>query len=346
MSGFTPTQELVAVATGTLSVNVAQSVTRDPLNIRVTNVGTIALTGNLNISPTGTAIKNTLVVVKWEGNITPSAGKDLVVFGKTIPQSLLNTASSDNFFTAYCFYNGSAWNVGVSVDFGGTDFIGEDQIADDAISTGKVIALAITTAKIADLNVTTGKIADANVTTVKIADNNVTTAKILDANVTAGKIGTGAVTTAKILDANVTTVKILDANVTTAKLAAAAVTAVKLDANSNKTSRDIPLSFMTTAEVGNINFTICEACTIGEINVTVLSPAVNDTATLIYKDNGGVVLTASQTDITTGLTLGNIVSTTPSANNVFAAGDNFRIEMSKTTKTSCKVLVSICMTKV
>jgi hypothetical protein len=63
---------------------------------------------------------------------------------------------------------------------------------------------------IANNAVTTAKILDANVTTAKILDANVTTAKILDANVT----------TAKILDANITTAKILDANVTLAKLSA------------------------------------------------------------------------------------------------------------------------------
>ena len=57
------------------------------------------------------------------------------------------------------------------------------------------------------------------VTTVKIADDAVTTAKILDSNVTTAKIASDAVTTAKILDSNVTTAKIADGAVTQAKLA-------------------------------------------------------------------------------------------------------------------------------
>ena len=343
MAGYTPTQELTAVATGTLSVDVAPSIIREALFIRVSNAGTVVLTGNLNIAPTGTAVKNTLAVIHWEADVTVSVGKDVIVFGKTIPQSLFK--STDNPFVVTCLYNGSAWIVSVSADAGGSEYIESDAIADGAVVADKIGDLAVTTAKIGDLGVTTAKIAENAVTTAKIANANVTTDKILDANVTTAKILDANVTTAKIADAAVTTVKILDANVTTAKIADANVTAAKLEANANKFTRDITLSFMTTAEVGNVNFTICEKCTIDTIIVTVLSPAVTDTATLIYKNNGGTVLTASQTDVTTSLTLGNKVATVPTANNTFAAGDNFLIEMSKTTKTSCKVNIAICMTK-
>jgi len=54
-----------------------------------------------------------------------------------------------------------------------------------------------------------------------IADDAITTVKILDANVTAAKLATDAVTTDKIVDDAVTTVKILDNNVTAAKIAGA-----------------------------------------------------------------------------------------------------------------------------
>ncbi len=46
------------------------------------------------------------------------------------------------------------------------------------------------------------------INTADLADNAVTTAKILNANVTADKLGTGAVITTKILDANVTLAKL------------------------------------------------------------------------------------------------------------------------------------------
>jgi len=64
--------------------------------------------------------------------------------------------------------------------------------------------------------------------TVQIADDAITTAKILNSNVTTAKIADDAITTAKILNNNVTEVKILDGAVTTDKLGTDAVTAAKL----------------------------------------------------------------------------------------------------------------------
>jgi len=74
-------------------------------------------------------------------------------------------------------------------------------IANDAVTTARILNANVTTAKIADDAVTTAKILNANVTTAKIADANVTTAKIADANVTTEKIADGAITQAK-LDSN------------------------------------------------------------------------------------------------------------------------------------------------
>ena len=62
-----------------------------------------------------------------------------------------------------------------------------------------------------------------------IADNSITTQKILDLEVKTADLDNSAVTTAKIADTNVTTAKIADLNVTTAKIADGAVTQVKLD---------------------------------------------------------------------------------------------------------------------
>lgn len=65
------------------------------------------------------------------------------------------------------------------------------------------------------------------IVTAQIADDAVTTAKILDANVTAGKLASDAVTTEKILDANVTTAKIADGAVTVAKTSGFGTAATK-----------------------------------------------------------------------------------------------------------------------
>tara|TARA_R110001632_G_scaffold4928_1_gene20274 strand:- start:320 stop:1369 length:1050 start_codon:yes stop_codon:yes gene_type:complete len=308
---------------------------------RVTGTKTLSVSNfTISISSGIGTTKNTQVTFLWEAVATVGVN-NVVIAGGTVPAELALVN-----FIATCTYNGSAWVPQFEADFKANGIVSAARIGSNAVITEKINALAVTTAKINDLGVTTGKIAASSVTTAKILDANVTTAKILDANVTTAKILDANVTTAKLATDSVTTAKILASNITTVKIADNAVTAAKLDANSNKRSRDIPLSFMLAAEVGVINITICEACTIDKINVTVLSPALNDTASMVYKNNGSTVLTASQTDITTSLVLGNIVSTTPSANNLFAANDNFRIEMSKTTKTSCKVLVNLCQTLV
>ena len=62
------------------------------------------------------------------------------------------------------------------------------QIADNAITTSKIVDLNVTTIKINDLAVTTAKLADLNVTTGKINDLAVTTAKIADYNITPAKL--------------------------------------------------------------------------------------------------------------------------------------------------------------
>lgn len=62
------------------------------------------------------------------------------------------------------------------------------------------------------------KVSAQGITTTEIANNAVTTVKILDANVTTEKLADDAVTTDKILDANVTTEKLADDSVTKDKL--------------------------------------------------------------------------------------------------------------------------------
>ena len=94
--------------------------------------------------------------------------------------------------------------------------------------------------------------------TLDLADDGVTTAKILDAAVTNGKLATDAVTSDKVIDAAITEPKIADAAVTTGKLAAgAAVTSlnnladgVSLVAGSNVTITDDGSSQITIGATG------------------------------------------------------------------------------------------------
>jgi hypothetical protein len=77
-------------------------------------------------------------------------------------------------------------------------------VADNEVTTAKILNDAVTTAKILDANVTTAKIADANVTAAKLASNAVETAKIADGAVVNAKLADGAVV--QVVQGSTTTV--------------------------------------------------------------------------------------------------------------------------------------------
>jgi len=114
----------------------------------------------------------------------------------------------------------------------------------------------ITTTKLADNSVTTSKIVDASVTSAKLANNSVTTSKIVDASVTIAKlaagviptslppngtaggdltgsypnpiINNGAITSGKIADGAITNAKVADNAITTSKVVDGSITMAKL----------------------------------------------------------------------------------------------------------------------
>lgn len=329
--------DLALTTGGTVNIPVQSNLSAGSFNGHVARItGTQTLTSGFTVSPSGTPVTGTIVITLWEATCTPGANA-ITIFGATIPPHLAAKK-----FLVQSTYDGSAWKNIVGASFGESDIIIDDHIVDKTI----------------DLK---SKINDETVGDVLVYGASGVASYVnlgTDGHMLLGSASTGATARAMsghgtitalgvftIANDVITSAMIVDGTIVGDDLAAATVPPSKLTANANKYTRDITLSFMTTAEVGNINFTIYEDCTIDEINTTVLSPAADDDATLVFKDNGGTQLTDSQTDITTSLTLGNVVSVTPSANNVFSAGDNLLIEMSKTTKTSCKVNVAICITK-
>tara|TARA_B100000530_G_scaffold101699_1_gene62902 strand:- start:621 stop:2318 length:1698 start_codon:yes stop_codon:yes gene_type:complete len=115
---------------------------------------------------------------------------------------------------------------------------GATNIANNAVTTGKIADGSISTAKYSNSSVTTEKIANDAITGAKLGDDAVATANIGDSQVTTAKIAGDAITDAKIADLavrtehiqtnNVTTAKINDLAVTTAKIANDAITEPKL----------------------------------------------------------------------------------------------------------------------
>lgn len=89
-----------------------------------------------------------------------------------------------------------------------TGQVSNNQIADSAVTSTKIIDAAISSDKLAANSVTTPKISDSAITSVKIANLAVDSAKIKDAAINSAKIANLAVTTAKIDDAAITDAKI------------------------------------------------------------------------------------------------------------------------------------------
>lgn len=121
-----------------------------------------------------------------------------------VGMTVFNTANVADVSLGYYYNDGSKW-IKLSTGVGAIDATptanGLIRLTGDLTGTAalpSVANLAINTAKLADDAVTSAKILNANVTEAKLADSAVTTSKILDANVTIPKIsatGTADATT-------------------------------------------------------------------------------------------------------------------------------------------------------
>jgi hypothetical protein len=81
----------------------------------------------------------------------------------------------------------------------------------------------------------TVSIATGGVTTALLADNSVTSAKIVDATIATADLADGSVSTVKLADNSVTSAKIVDGTIATADIADGAITAAKLASGSTLT---------------------------------------------------------------------------------------------------------------
>ena len=131
---------------------------------------------------------------------TASGTKNVRIYRETDPETLaatfvsgssiraidLNTCNKQSLFVAD--ENTTKLNALALGNSGSAIVISGSNIADNSITTDKILDLEVKTADLANTAVTTAKIADTNVTTAKIADTNVTTAKIADGAVTQVKL--------------------------------------------------------------------------------------------------------------------------------------------------------------
>ena len=295
--------------------------------------GSATLVGSLSISPSGTPKKGSKNIVVWNASATLS-GNTITIFGETVPDELAATN-----FVAECVYDGAAWVVNILPDFAGTGIIAGKLLAADSVSTAKILDDAVTNAKLA--NITRGSVKVGGASDAPTDLDAKTSGNILVGD------GTDIASVAVSGDATLSSagaLTIANSAVTTAKIDAAAVTAAKLDSNSNKAQITIPISFEDASELGVLEFKMCFDCTVDAIHGTVTKPFVS-TGTHIFKDDTGTVLTGSQIDMSSALTLGNIVSTTPTANNSFSAGDVIKIETSTSGADGGKSVINLCCTK-
>ncbi len=117
------------------------------------------------------------------------------------------------------------------------DVVVEADIANAAVTTGKLADLSVSNAKLALEAVSADRLADAAVTNLKIADGAVTTAKIAANAVDSGQLADAAVTTAKIAAGAITAAEIAANAVDSGQLADNAVTMAKIAGNAVNTSK-------------------------------------------------------------------------------------------------------------
>jgi len=324
-------------SSGTYNVNVSPNTfpSATPPIPRLSYVFSGSATAPYTIAPTGSPDKDTFVEIVWNANLTIGASA-LQIFGTNIPNELIASK-----FVAECLYDGAAWIVTVRPSFDEVGIVDSDRLATDSVSTAKIQDDAVTLAKMAGL--AKGKIiygdASGNPADIELGSAD---GRMLLGDTAAGVAAVDMSGDATLAKTGVLT--IANSAVTTAKIDDGAVTPAKMSAGSRKASIAIPVSFETAGEIGVLKYTMCFDCTVDAIHATVTKPAATDTATIIFKDHGGTVLTGSQVDITTGLVLGNIVSTTPTANNTFIAGEEITFETSKTTAGSGNCTVILCLT--
>jgi len=165
--------------------------------------GSATAIGNYGIVPTGTPQLGTTFLFNYTGTLDITTNsKTFTLFGTNITQLQLTKT-----WEASCYYNGSAWEVDLKLDFSQAGIIDTNNLADLSVTTNKLANLAVTSTKIAADAVTTVKVLDSNITTNKLANDAVTTSKVLDSNITTSKLNNNAVTNAKLAQMAAYTIK-------------------------------------------------------------------------------------------------------------------------------------------
>lgn len=135
---------------------------------------------------------------------------------------------------------------------------GEGRIADDSITTAKLVDTAVTEQKLADLAVATsklqnnavinGKLSDLSVSETKIQDDSIATPKLQAEAVTANEIESDTITAAEIAAGTITALEILSDTITANEIAAGTITALEIESDTI-TANEIAASTLTAGEI-------------------------------------------------------------------------------------------------
>lgn len=278
-------------------------------------VGTVTLAATVSIAALGTPVKGQKVRIYWNAIVTPGV-HSVTLFGTKLPTNSIKASN----FIAECVYDGSAWLINIE---------GATPLEDDDVSTNTIADDAVTNTKLA--NITRGSVKVGGVSNAPTDLDAKTSGNILVGD------GTDVVSVAVSGDATLASSGALT-------IAAGAVDGTKLAANSRKNQINIYSSFENASELGVVKYKICYDCTVDAIHATVTKPSAAGTMTCVFKNNSSAVLTGSQIDASSALALGNIVSTTPTGNNTFSAGDTITLEKSIASGAAGILDITLCVT--
>lgn len=316
---------------------------------------------------TGTVTKGYSVTAYWWATATEGSGSpSITVFGATLPSELWTKKVK-----VESVYDGSAWKTHLFIDMSQSEIVTTENIINGDVTTEDLDGSAVTGAKIANYTITSTKYDTASIPALAFTDGTITSDRLVDYTIQTAKIDTDAVTSvaiaadavgsSEIVALAVGTAELADLAVTTAKIAAVNVTSAELASNSVVTAK-IQDSQVTTVKVADDNITPAKlteegrtemlniyvsfdssedgtyralvpyACTLVEAEARVMRPiAATDSATIQLQNDAGVNMTGGFIDIPASSSHGTGVNVTPSANNVFAAGDYILMIASKTT---------------
>ncbi|MEZ4725220.1 MAG: hypothetical protein R2863_11245 [Candidatus Kapaibacterium sp.] len=212
-------------------------------------------------------------------------------------------------------------------------------LADNAVSTPKIVDGAVTNAKVGADAITTDKIMNETILAEDIATGAVTTDEILDETILAADIATGAVTTSEILNETilaediatgaVTTSEILNETILAEDIATGAVTTSEI-LNSTILTEDLADDAVTNAKLA------ADAVRVEQIDVIGAGPVNGD---VLYFDGGTNELRWGQEDVETSAPLtGNGTTADPvTLDPTFGSADELLIRTAPSGWVSSKI---------